>query len=135
MGGTGIDRRSTNTGEGYHVLVVDDDRALATVVAESLEHVDSALRTSYTSDPWQALSRLRRESVDCLVTDLEMPDLDGLSLVDEDDTDTPFVVFTQCSEECIASDARARGGAYLQKGGGREQYSRLARLVREQLEH
>ena len=123
----------TGIGEQYHVLVVDDNRALATVVAESLEHVDSQLTTTYTTEPHEALARLRQESVDCLVTDYEMPDIDGLSLVDEAGGETPFVVFTQRREERVADGARDRGGAYLRKSASSEQYHRLATLVHEQL--
>ncbi|MDS0281826.1 response regulator [Haloarcula onubensis] len=112
---------------------MDDNRALASVVAESLEHVDSEFRTAYTTEPADALARLRRGRVDCLVTDYEMPDVDGLALVDRDGTDTPFVVFTQRRDEQVANAAADRGGAYLRKGAGREQYRRLAALVREQL--
>ena len=127
----GTDRQRAK--QGHHVLVVDDDRALATVVAESLEHVDAEFRTSYTTEPREALTRLREEQVDCLVTDYEMPDIDGLTLVDRAEDDTPFVVFTQRRDEHVASGARDRGGAYLRKGTGSEQYHRLATLVHEQL--
>ena len=118
----------------YQVLVVDDNQPIASVVAEMLEHVDSELQTAYTTEPAEALTRLRQDCVDCLVTDYEMPELDGLSLVDRDGTDTPFVVFTQRRDEGVASATADRGGAYLPKGAGREQYRRLATLVREQVD-
>ena len=124
---------SSDAGAPYDVLVVDDNQPLAAVVAESLEQMDSELRTSYTTEPREALTRLRQDPVDCLVTDYEMPDLDGRSLVDRDETDTPFVVFTQRRDEGVASAAADRGGAYLRKGASREQYRRLATLVHEQL--
>jgi len=119
--------------EEDRVLVVDDDRSLATVVADVLEQVDEGLRTTYTTDPRQALAMLDRGQIDCLVTDYEMPTLDGLALVDRDATDTPFVLFTQCRDERLADGADERGGAYLPKESGREQYRRLAALVREQV--
>jgi len=124
---------SSSAGAPYDVLVVDDNQALAAVVAESLEQTDSGLRTSCTTEPADALRRLREGRVDCLVTDYEMPDLDGLALVDRDGTDTPFVVFTQRRDDGIARAVADRGGAYLRKGASREQYRRLATLVRDQL--
>jgi|GEM_PF-2042263 CheY-like chemotaxis protein len=134
MGSASVESGGSAAGEPYHVLVVDDDQALAAVVAESLEHVDSDLRTAYTTEPREALTRLRRGSVDCLVTDYEMPELDGLALVDRDETDTPFVLFTQRRDEEMAIATADRGGAYLPKGARHEQYRRLATLVHEQLE-
>ncbi|WP_276249367.1 response regulator [Haloarcula rara] len=133
MGCVEVGTGSSDAGESHRVLVVDDNQALAAVVAESLEQIDSELRTSCTTEPADALRRLREGCVDCLVTDYEMPDLDGLALVDRDGTDTPFVVFTQRRDDGIARAVADRGGAYLRKGASREQYRRLATLVRDQL--
>ena len=135
MGSTGVKGRSSDAGEPYHVLVVDDNRALASLVTESLEQVDDKLRVSYTTEPAEALVQLRQDCIDCLVTDYEMPDIDGLALIDRDGTDTPFVVFTQCRDGQVERAAADRGGAYLRKGTSPEQYRRLATLVHEQLPH
>lgn len=121
-------------GETYHVLVVDDDSAVAAVVAETLEHVDDALQTTHATDSHDALTQLRQGQVDCLVTDYEMPDIDGLALVDRDESDTPFIVFSQHRDDWIPRAAADRGGAYIRKQAGSEQYHRLAALIREQLE-
>ena len=128
-----VESGSSDAGAPYDVLVVDDNHALAAVVAESLEHIDNELRASYTTEPGEALAQLRQDRIDCLVTDYEMPELDGLALVDRDETDTPFVVFTQRRDEGVTRAIVDRGGAYLPKGAGREQYRRLATLVHEQL--
>ncbi|WP_324665965.1 response regulator [Haloarcula sediminis] len=128
----GRDRADGEAGP-HRVLVVDDSEALAAAVAASLEHVDSEFRTTYTTEPAAALSQLRQGRIDWLVTDYEMPETDGLSLVDRDRSDTPFVVFTQRRDEAVESAVTDRGGAYLQKGASREQFRRLAALVREQL--
>jgi len=133
MGSRHMERGSSGAGAPYDVLVVDDNQALAAVVAESLEQIDSELRTSCTTEPDEALTRLRQDRIDCLVTDYEMPKLDGLALVDRDGTDTPFVVFTQRRDDGVERATVDRGGAYLPKGAGREQYRRLATLVHEQL--
>ena len=118
--------------EPYRVLVVDDNRALADVVAESLEHVDDELDVAFTTEPERALTRLEQDGFDCLVTDYEMPRVDGLSLVAADSSDTPFILFTNRSDESVAADARDRGGKYLRKRTGTDQYHRLASMVHEQ---
>ena len=135
MGAVRVGDDDTDATEPCHVLVVDDDKALATVVAESLELVDDELETTYTTEPRQALRRLEHDAVDCLVTDYEMPGLDGLTLVDEDSTDTPFILYTQRREERLANGVRERGGEYFHKQTGHEQYRRLATLVREQVQN
>jgi len=122
-GAEGIDR---------HVLVVDDDEALARVVADALEHVDGKLQTSYTTDPQRALATLGRGGIDCLVTDYEMPGRDGLELAAADSSDTPFVLFTQRRDGALERHTRERGGTYFPKRIGIDQYRELAAVVHEQ---
>jgi CheY-like chemotaxis protein len=105
------------------------------VVAKSLEHVDDELAVTYTTEPRQALRRLEDGHVDCVVTDYEMPDIDGLALIDEASTDIPFILYTQRPAERVAEGVRERGGEYLHKQTGHEQYRRLATLVHEQVEN
>ena len=127
-----VDLNRTKPTEQYHVLVVDDNPALATLTAESLEHVDEGLRTSYATDPEKALKRLREEHIDCLVTDYEMPSLGGLELVDRDSTDTPFILYTQRGEQRLTDAVAERDGEHLSKEVGSGQYRRLATLIRKQ---
>ena len=128
MGG----QRNGAEGTDRHVLVVDDDEELAAVVADALEHVDDRLETSYTTDPQRALAALGRGGIDCLVTDYEMPDRDGLELAAADSSDTPFVLFTQRRDGALERHTRERGGAYVQKQVGSDQYRKLATAVHEQ---
>jgi DNA-binding response OmpR family regulator len=61
------------------VLVVDDKLELAEVIAEGLSdrgYVASAVRSAKA-----ALALLRTERVDALVTDVRMPEMDGLELL------------------------------------------------------
>jgi CheY-like chemotaxis protein len=132
MGHTGGRLHGGTQTSKHRVLVIDDDRALADVVAESLEHVDDELEVVSTTEPERALTRLERDGFDCLITDYEMPGVDGLALAAADDTDTPFIVFTNRREGDIAADARERGGKYLRKRTGSDQYHRLAAMVHEQ---
>ena len=121
----------TGPADTCRVLVVDDEAGLAAVVADALEHVDERLQTSYTTEPREALQELRARDVDCLVTDYEMPGLDGLGLIDRDDSGTPFVLFTQRREQHIVEGVHERGGEYLTKDTGFDQYRQLATLVRQ----
>ena len=62
-----------------HVLIVDNEAAHARTVAESLERVgfQCAIATSGT----QGVERMGNESFDVVITDLRMPDIDGLELL------------------------------------------------------
>lgn len=62
-----------------HVLIVDNDAAHARTVAESLERVgfQCAVATSGT----QGVQMMVNSTFDVVITDLKMPDLDGLELL------------------------------------------------------
>lgn len=63
------------------VLVVDDDRRLADVVAQVLKSEGYAVDTA--RDGMEALARLTQRQYDVIVTDFRMPKLDGAGLYRE----------------------------------------------------
>ena len=65
------------------IMVVDDEPEIATFVADSLRESDPSWDVVAESDPHQALARLTEEHFDCLITDLVMPGLGGLTLAEE----------------------------------------------------
>jgi PAS domain S-box-containing protein len=114
------------------VLHVDDDAAFVETAAALLEREDDRIQVTTETRPADALDRLDG-GVDCLVADYDMPEMDGLELLDrarERDPDLPVVLFTGEGSETVASDAISAGVTdYLQKGGGPEQYTILANRV------
>ncbi|HSW46300.1 MAG TPA: sigma-54 dependent transcriptional regulator [Phycisphaerae bacterium] len=63
------------------IFVVDDNEMLRESVAETLAREDHVV--SMFSDPTEALRTIRGSQVDCVVTDLKMPGMDGVSLLRE----------------------------------------------------
>ncbi|GGO02329.1 MULTISPECIES: response regulator [Haloarcula] len=115
----------------YRVLVVDDDPMVATLVAEYLEHLDGDLSVTYTTAPTTALERLD-DSFDCVVTDYEMPVMDGVTLVEQTDVDVGAVLYTATDESGVATAAKSVGAAYMRKRSNTDHYVDLAELVRKQ---
>jgi len=70
-GGASLD----NVGAGAAALVIEDEPALATAVAEGL--TDAGFVVSRAADGEEGLSRLRERTFDVIVCDLRMPRLDG----------------------------------------------------------
>jgi two-component system, NtrC family, response regulator HydG len=94
------------------VLVVDDDRALAETLADGLEE------RGYLAVPEgssvAASRRLELEDIDALVTDLRMPELDGLALLALSrklSPRRPVIVTTAFSDVASAIES-IRQGAY-----------------------
>jgi len=116
------------------VLHVDDEREFAEVAAMHLERADGGLSVVTEFSAQDGLSTLRTSPVDCVVSDHDMPGMDGLEFlkaVREEYPELPFVLFTGKGNEEIASDAISAGVTeYLQKDVGTDQYTVLANRIR-----
>jgi DNA-binding NtrC family response regulator len=66
-------------GEGMRVLVVDDRSEMAEMIAEQLS--DRGFDARAVTSGREALKLLGSERIDALVTDLRMPEVDGLTLL------------------------------------------------------
>lgn len=95
------------------VLVVDDtavDRRLAGGILEKNSEMD----VCYAEDGSEALLKIGHELPDLVLTDLQMPNLDGLQLVNqisERYPTLPVVLMTAHGSETIAAQALANGAA------------------------
>jgi PAS domain S-box-containing protein len=78
------------------------------------------------------------DGVDCIVSDYEMPETDGIEFLEtvrEEHPELPFILFTGQGSEAIASDAISSGVTdYLQKGRGTEQFTLLANRIENAVE-
>ncbi len=63
------------------ICVVDDNEMLRESLAETLSREDHTVNTF--ADPIEALRAIRAGTFDCIITDLKMPGMDGVSLLRE----------------------------------------------------
>ena len=94
------------------ILVVDDNLEMARTLADGL--TDRGYEAVAAGSGSQALAQLAREPFDALVTDLRMPDVDGLELLSASrklDPDRPVIVMTAYSAIDTAVES-IRLGAY-----------------------
>ncbi|WP_226008080.1 PAS domain S-box protein [Natrinema salinisoli] len=122
------------------ILHIEDDQRFADLVATFLERERESFAIHTETDPQDALTTLRDSATqfDCIVSDYDMPKLNGLEVlqhVREGNPDLPFILFTGKGSEEIASEAITAGVTeYLQKGGGTEQYQVLANRIQNAVE-
>jgi CheY-like chemotaxis protein len=114
------------------VLLVDDDERFAELASTYLERAGDVTVVT-EADAAAGLDRLDGGDIDCVVSDYEMPETDGLAFLEAvraDRPDLPFVLFTGKGSEEIAAEAIAAGVTdYLQKDTGTEQYTVLANRI------
>ena len=96
--------------ESLSILVVDDSEFFGNLVADTLES-DHGMTTTVVTEARNALSDVAFETIDCIVSDYQMPDLNGLDLYQaiDDQHDIPFILVTSEGDEEIASRAIRTG--------------------------
>ncbi len=97
----------------YRVLVVDDsamDRKLAGRLLETQDDFD----VGFANNGREALESIRKSPPDAILSDLQMPEINGLQLVEmvrSDFPSIPVVLMTARGSEEIAAEALRRGAA------------------------
>ncbi|MFB6202345.1 MAG: PAS domain S-box protein [Halorhabdus sp.] len=122
------------TEEVIRVLLVDDQSDFADLTATFLERADDQFTVETASSVDCGLERIGDRPPDCIISDYNMPGMNGLEFLEairERDPDLPFILFTGKGSEAIAGDAISAGVTdYLQKSAGTEQYELLANRIR-----
>jgi len=125
-------------GKSIRVLHVDDEARFAETAAEFLERESDAIEVVTETSADAALDRLEDETVDCVVSDYEMPGRDGIEFLEAVrvmDPELPFVLYTGRGSEEVASEAISAGVTdYLQKERGTDQYALLANRIQNAVE-
>jgi PAS domain S-box-containing protein len=132
-------------GDAIRVLHVDDEPDFAELTARYLERERQDLAVETATSASEGLDRLADTGsgtgpptgpgtdVDCVVSDYDMPGMDGLEFlkaVREEYSELPFILFTGKGSEEIASEAVTAGVTdYLNKGRKSDTYTLLANRI------
>ncbi len=121
------------------VLVVDDESTLLEIARDFLEQVPG-LSVDVELSPHRALQMLSSARYDAVVSDYQMPGLDGiqfLKLIRSQGSDIPFILLTGKGREEVAMDALNNGADYyLQKGVQvRPLFAELVNMIQRSVEH
>ena len=109
------------------VLIVDDDPALLEALPEALRLRMADLAVETCDSAPDAVARIAVEDYDAIVTDIKMPGMDGLALLDEIQKlrpETPTILITGHGEHDLAVQALRRGAYdYIQKPIDRDYFT------------
>jgi len=122
----------------YSVLYVDDEPMLLELAKIFLENTGEFKVDTVTSAP-AALDILIKTSYDCIISDYQMPGMDGivfLKTVRSSGNVIPFIIFTGKGREEVVIEALNSGADfYLQKGGDpKAQFVELAHKIRQAIQ-
>lgn len=116
------------------ILIVDDDPALLEALPENIRNRMGDIQVDTADSGARALSLIAEVDYDAIVTDIKMPELDGLSLLEKARQirpDTPTLLITGHGERDLTVRA-LRGGAYdfIEKPIERDQFiASLSRAI------
>ena len=103
-----------------NLLVVDDSATTRMLISLTLEKEGAYNITAVTSGK-EAIDKLGDQSVDCVLTDINMPHMNGLELIayirsKHSNPKVPIIVITTMGEEKSRDEGLAKGAnAYLTK--------------------
>jgi len=123
--------------ELIRVLHIDDEPAQLSFAKRFIELNDPSITVESARSQKEANKLLEGQDFDCIVSDYQMPDLDGIALARtvRETSNVPFIIYTGRGSEEVASEAFAVGvDDYLQKRTDPSHYQVLAKRIRTAVE-
>ena len=117
------------------VLHVDDNPAVAKMTADLLERAHDRIDVVTEHAPSHGIERLSSDDpgIDCVVSDYDMPEMDGLEFFERVRTHVPglpFILLTGIGSDHLERVATERGvTAYFEKGPDSRKFERMARRI------
>lgn len=66
-----------------HILIVDDDPRVLLILKATLERLGNGYQIQSAGNGQEALTKAENQSFDLIITDVRMPGVDGIQLVEE----------------------------------------------------
>ena len=102
--------------DSIRVLYIDDDPDQLIITKRCMEQFDPAIEVDSTTSPNEVFDRL--DSYDCIVSDYQMPKINGLELAQKvkEISDIPFILYTSLGSDDVAEKAFSIGvDGYVRK--------------------
>jgi len=97
------------------VLIVDDEETLTWSMAKSLSKDKDKYEVIIANNGKEALTLLKSNKIDLVISDIRMPDINGLDLlvkIRKDYPDTKVIIMTAYGSSDVQKEANRRGSLY-----------------------
>jgi PAS domain S-box-containing protein len=122
----------------YKILHVDDSRDDYILASRQLKKISREIEIDWADSGGSALELIEKNDYNCILSDFQMPGMDGLTLLKElrsQGRKIPFIFFTGQGNEEIAARALRRGADdYYTKEVGFAHYDRLYNSIKRSIE-
>lgn len=122
------------------VLHVDDDQNQLLFTKIFLQECDPEIMIESVSDPFAVVDALSGDEFDCVISDYQMDEMDGIDLTRRvrRESDVPIIIYTGRGSEEVEEVARAAGAdGYVQKDTDPSHYkglyAQILGVVREKI--
>jgi CheY-like chemotaxis protein len=118
----------------YTILVVDDEELIRNLVVTFLSKLGHSCLTAI--DGVEALDKMKENKIDVVITDIKMPNMDGITLTSEISIQypgLPIMVMTAFDEECSAGIAISAGAReFIKKPFSLDEFAiRLHKMIND----
>lgn len=121
------------------VLYVDDDPAMRDLTAELLERANPCISVQTEGNPRTIPDLVAAGDFDCVVSDYDMPEMDGLDLCERirrEHPHLPFFLFTFTDDAAVIEGALQCGATdYIEKATGITEFKLLANRISNAVQH
>lgn len=126
---------NARTLEPIHVLVADDEQPARQRLIDLLRRDDQVASVSEAADGETAVEMIQRENPDLLFLDVQMPELDGLGVIDAiGAADMPLTVFVTAYDQHAIRAFEASALDYLLKPFSDERFEATMARVKARLD-
>jgi len=125
--------------ERLNILIVDDDNEVSEFIAQRINRESKQFKISSVESGEDCLEFIKSHHVDCIISDYQMPGIDGMALLktlrSQGET-VPFIFITGQGNEDLAREAFKNGAYdYFTKESGFAHFPRIANSIEQAVRH
>lgn len=107
---------------GFNVLIVDDSSTIRKIIRRSIQQADLEIdNVLEAGDGIEALDLLRQQKIHVVLTDINMPNMDGVQLLSEMKSQEPWkniavlMITTEARADAVVDAAQKGAVGYIKK--------------------